>query len=106
MSSVYSTCLIDVPVATGSEAFYSVPEDVRCVVRSLTVAHYSPGSEGQWYLAAGEGSYIVAGWWQGLDQTECYTWSGHHVVNPGGGIVLYTGQPCSVRVSGYLLTLP
>ncbi len=106
MSSVYSTSLIDVPVATGSAAGYSVPEDVRCVVRSVTVSHYSPGSEGQWYLMAGAGSYIIAGWWAGLDTQETYTWSGHHVVNPGDSIVFFTGQPCSVRVSGYLLTLP
>lgn len=106
MSSVYSASLIDVPVATGSEAGYTVAEDVRCVVRSLTVAHFNPGSEGQWYLTAGEGSYIFAGWWTGSDEMECYTWNGHHVVNPGGEIVLYTSQPCSVRVSGYLLTLP
>lgn len=106
MANVYSWVFIDEPVASGSSAGYTVPTGSRAVVRSITLAHFNPGSEGQWYVAAGAGAWIAAGWWEGDDHGDVFYWDGHQVVNEGGDIALYTSQPCSIRLSGYLLTLP
>lgn len=99
--SVYSTLFLNVNVAAGGSASYSVPTGKIAVVRCISMMPTGAGLTGANLQASG-----VALIWAVTTGTLNITqhWDGRQVINSGGSIVARnTGAGADWLVSGYLL---
>ena len=105
-TAVYSTKFISM-AGLEANASYVVPAGFVAIVRDIACLVLGPSDESVCQVGAEAGVPIML-WLFGAGQSyPYYQWQGRQVVDEGQTIAAATagGTSCSIRVSGYLLSM-